>query len=104
MEVLNREEFKSIELGGDALIQTVVTLTELPEGIVQREVNEMIQLSGHETESLTLDQLRVAMLNYLEEIHASMQLDENGDEISPGESCGETCNDAEMSKAPVILE
>jgi len=65
MEVLNSTSSRA-ELGGQSLIQTIVSLTELPEPLVHQEMNEIIQASGHQTESLTLEQLRAAMLSYLE--------------------------------------
>lgn len=66
MEVSNGEE-----LTGSQLIQTVVSLTELPQSIMQNELGQIIKDSGHSPESLTIEQLREAMLAYLEELQAT---------------------------------
>jgi hypothetical protein len=97
MEVLNGsgEELKQAELGGQSLIQTIVSLTELPEPLVHQEMNGILQLSGHQSENLTLDQLRLAMLSYLEAIQAEM-----GEDFEPATEE----NDAVSIKTLVILE
>lgn len=90
----NSEKISSVELGGQSLVQTIVSLTELPNSLVQQEMNEIIEASGHKTESLTLEQLRVAMLSYLESIQADL-------------ACTDeplTENDAVLIKTPVILD
>lgn len=95
------EERNLADLGGQSLIQTIVSLTELPEPLMQQEMNEIIQASGHKTESLTLEQLRVAMLSYLESIQADLAHDD-GSAVKDDSSLTE--NDANGLKTPVILE
>jgi hypothetical protein len=51
---------------GQALLDTVASLTGLPEGLVQQELHEMLEVAGQNAGSVTLDQLRQAMLLYLE--------------------------------------
>ena len=106
MEVLNHSAGKPSELalvgddgnltdlGGRSLIQTVVSLTELPEPLMHQEISEILELSGHRSESLTLEQLRAAMLSYLESIQADFA--EQGEEPS--------INDVVPLKTPVVLE
>ena len=72
---------------------TVVSLTELPEGMVHQEMNEILQLSGHESESLTLDQLRLAMLSYLESFQADLA--DETDQVME--------HDADQFKTPLFL-
>jgi hypothetical protein len=88
------------ELGGQTLIQAIVSLTDLPGPLVQQEMHEIIEASGHRSESLTLEQLRVAMLSYLESIQADLGAE-------PGEPSDEELlagDDATSIKTPVILE
>lgn len=59
---------------GQALLDTVASLTGLPEGLVQQELHEMITAAGQNAGSVTLDDLRQAMLLYLE----SLALQEEG--------------------------
>lgn len=61
------------ELDGQTLVQTVVSLTDLPEPLIHREMDEILQASGHRSESLTLEQLRAAMMSYLESIQADFE-------------------------------
>lgn len=56
-------------LEGENLIQTLVALTGLPEGMANAEMNQILELSGHEPEKradITLDELRAALIAYLE--------------------------------------
>ncbi len=77
---------------GQDLIQTVVTLTELPEELAHQEVDKILQHSGHASDNLTLEQLRSAMISYLEAMHADMMQ--------------ESLENSEMSleQAPVLSE
>lgn len=70
MDVSNRAEQNQV--GGHELIDTVVSLTGLPEGLVQEELGQIIQNAGHSTSTVTLDQLREAMLAYLESVQLAM--------------------------------
>lgn len=86
MEVSKREALKMVQadessavtqvsvadaqLEGEDLIQTLVSLTGLPEALANEEVNQILELSGHQPETkrsdLTLDELRAALIAYLE--------------------------------------
>ena len=65
MEVSNREE-----PDGNELIQTVVSLTGLPEEHAYDELNQILKYTGKTETNLTLDELRTAMLAYLEALQA----------------------------------
>jgi len=57
------------QLEGENLIQTLVTLTGLPEGMANAEMDQILELSGHQPEKrsdITLDELRAALVAYLE--------------------------------------
>ena len=60
------------EPGGQELIQMVVSLTELPELMIQRELEQILEIPERDSpkrdssEDVTLEQLREAMLAYLE--------------------------------------
>ncbi|MFZ9595550.1 MAG: hypothetical protein ACO3A2_05675 [Bdellovibrionia bacterium] len=64
------------ELMGSDLLERVSSLTELPSRAVQRELEEILDLSQLDPEDLTLDQLRESMLRYLdlvnEEVHQAI--------------------------------
>lgn len=53
---------------GEELLETVISLTGLPEALVSEELEEILAKSGHSSGSLTLDQLRESLLLYLEQI------------------------------------
>jgi hypothetical protein len=61
---------KQDQPGGQELIQQLVSATGLPEDLVHRELDEICALSGQDPGELTLDQLRQAMLTYLEKLEA----------------------------------
>jgi hypothetical protein len=65
MEVSN----KKTELCGQELIETVVSLSGLPEMLIRTELNEIVDQSDRVAQELTLDQLRAAMIHYLEQIN-----------------------------------
>ena len=58
---------------GPELVKKVVSLTGLPEDLVGRELNQILENNGCSSESLTLDQLRDALLTYLETLSAEME-------------------------------
>ena len=101
MEVLSIEKSNVLDLGGQSLIQTVVSLTELPEPLVHQEIDQILQASGHRSESLTLEQLRTAMVSYLEAMQAEFEASEGA--AASDETLTDQ-NDANQSKAPVIFE
>jgi hypothetical protein len=71
MEVPNQRrlqttEMNSAEPGGHELIEKVVTLSGLPEHLAHQELTQILAHSGQESGKLTLEELRTAMLTYLE--------------------------------------
>ena len=102
MEVLNGEDINVSGPNGKTLIQTVVSLTELPEPLVHHEMNEILMQSGHESEVLTLAELRAAMLSYLEAIHEEMGFEE--EQAQEHELSLVSDHDAESTKTPAISE
>ncbi|MBY0469697.1 hypothetical protein K2X30_00910 [bacterium] len=60
----------SPENSGADLINEVIALTGLPSQELQEELQQIVKNSGHDQESLTLEQLRAAMIAYLEAIQA----------------------------------
>lgn len=58
------------ELEGEELIQTLVSLMGLPEAGVRHELDGLLELSGKNSQDLTLDQLREVLVLYLESIQA----------------------------------
>jgi hypothetical protein len=66
MEFSERE----LELNGQILLQTIVSLTGLPEDLIRGELDQIISGSGQDSKSLTLEQLREAMVGYLEGMQA----------------------------------
>jgi hypothetical protein len=61
-----------IDLGGEKLLNTVASLTGLPAPLVHEELGQILELSGQDSANLTLEELRSAMLAYLEKIQDSM--------------------------------
>ena len=75
--------------GGQSLIQKLVTLTGLPKSVLENELQGWIRASGHDLNQLTLDQLRLVLLDYLEFLHAEMgktNLDADGMELTDSDS------------------
>lgn len=66
MDVSNEERLTGVQL-----IEKVASLTELPQTLMEEELGRILEVSGHSPEALTLDQLREAMLAYLEVLDAS---------------------------------
>jgi hypothetical protein len=62
MDVSDQQE----QPGGQELLDTVAQLTGLPEPLVQEELHEILESAGQNAGSVTLEQLRQAMLMYLE--------------------------------------
>lgn len=61
------------EPAGTELVDAVVSLTDLPEPQVKNELDGILEKAGCQAENLTLDQLRAAMLVYLEQIQMEME-------------------------------
>ncbi|HLE01078.1 MAG TPA: hypothetical protein VJB59_12495 [Bdellovibrionota bacterium] len=62
----------SEQLGGQKLLETVASLTGLPEQIAYAELTQILHLAGQNSGDLTLDGLRAAMLAYLETLDAGI--------------------------------
>ena len=61
---------------GADLISTVLALTGLPEDKMKAELDTIIEDSGHSQQSLTLDELRAAMLRYLDSFQPDFASDD----------------------------
>ena len=75
----------SVQLDGQALIQTLVSLTGLPEHcvpLVNRQVDEILTQAGQDSSCCTIDDLRAAMLAYLESIHKDFEEMAEAEQIS----------------------
>lgn len=81
MEVSNLNDQK--EPGGQQLIDTIVSLTGLPENLIQNELNEILAHTRQEASELTLDQLRASLLEYLEAVNESYSQVEEGSGLAP---------------------
>ncbi len=76
MEVSDTE----VEPDDQGLIQQLVSLTGLPEGWIRPELDQILEQSGQDSQKdVTLDQLRAAMLTYLESIQADLVAEKSED-------------------------
>lgn len=68
---------------GNTLFKEVVRLTGLPEETIFDELSEIVEQIGANPNELTLDQLRQAMLYYLEDLVAKTEIaiDEQGEDL-----------------------
>ncbi len=57
---------------GPDLLNQVVTLTGLPNDLVELELLKILETQGCKEETLTLDELRVALLAYLESMKGDL--------------------------------
>ncbi len=62
------------QLGGQELLQMIIGMTGLPHDLVRSEIDVLIQKSGFDANSLTMDQFRLIMQLYLERVASSMNL------------------------------
>lgn len=53
---------------GKDLLKTVVSATGLPEDPVERELNSLLKASGKSAETMTLEDLREVMAEYLQTV------------------------------------
>ena len=60
------------EPGDQELIQTIVSLTELPEVPIRQELEQILEIPLRDSENVTITQLREAMLAYLELVDKEM--------------------------------
>lgn len=58
------------DTGGHELIQTIVSLTGIPEILMRKELDQILDSSGQDPQNLTLDQLRLALVAHLEALQA----------------------------------
>jgi hypothetical protein len=70
------------EQAGQELIETLATLSGLPREVIQSELCRILEDSGHDLESVTLDGLRGALVQYLETIQQGLQLEEASSDVS----------------------
>jgi hypothetical protein len=51
---------------GSAVLQEVVQMTGLPEEYLDTEISSFLGTAGESVNNMTLDQLRIVLMNYLE--------------------------------------
>jgi len=78
------------ELSGQELVEKVIELTEIPDPRMEQEVHAILEYSGQEEQSLTLEQLRKAMLEYLEELNLHFLQEFGEDQASEEAQAAET--------------
>jgi hypothetical protein len=76
MEEMMQKTELAKELGGEALLADVVEKTGLAGNLIESELSAIVENAGHSASNITLEQLRAAMLNYLEELNLNIQADE----------------------------
>jgi hypothetical protein len=76
----NTTDASVMPLDGHALVSEVVQHTGLAGNLIEPELSAIIEGAGHSASTLTLEQLRAAMLTYLESLHVGMTED---DEVDP---------------------
>jgi hypothetical protein len=67
---------EQIQPCGQELIQKLITLTGLPEPLVNQELEQILGPSSDQTSELTLEELRAAMIQYLEHCQAEFEKEE----------------------------
>lgn len=68
-----------LEDSGERLLQKMIALTGLPEDLIRSELDHILakaERNGHRRETLTLEELRMAMMEYLESLHLDLSLEE----------------------------
>ncbi len=58
----------SVQSNGQELLEQVISLTGLPDSMVRSELGGILENSGISSESLTLESLRSALLEYLQKL------------------------------------
>jgi hypothetical protein len=64
----NSQEENAVPEQGAELIQKLVTLTGMPEELMHEELGGILQQAGEDASTVTLEQLRSAMILYLEQL------------------------------------
>lgn len=74
-KVLKIDEYeKTMKKEGLELIETLIELTGIPDKIkVKTEIIQMLFLAGCKPEDIDLDQVRFALLQYLDQMNAPSQ-------------------------------
>lgn len=80
---MEESQKKNEEAAGQDLVETVVELTGLPQEMVDDEFYEMMRESGFDKESMTLDQLRTVLLQYLESMNAEVMASQHASDADP---------------------
>ncbi|WP_374076588.1 hypothetical protein [Bdellovibrio bacteriovorus] len=62
---------------GDTLAKTVIAATGLPQDPVEREFNALLEKYGKSPETLTIDELREVMAEYLQIVFLEMQTEKS---------------------------
>jgi hypothetical protein len=78
----NTADSSALPLDGFALVSEVVQHTGIAGTLIEPELSAIIEGAGHSASTLTLEQLRAAMLSYLESMNVGMSEDEESDEPS----------------------
>ncbi len=61
--------------GGSKVLQEVVQMTGLSEEYLENELSDLLGTAGNSVNNLSLDQLRSVLLNYLEALNSSIELE-----------------------------
>lgn len=69
----NPKQSQDANLEGEQLIEHVGNLTGLPSGLVDDEMNRVLGFLDGPRENLTIEQLRTAVLAYLEALNAEAE-------------------------------
>ena len=64
------------DLEGQKLLDAVAFATGLPENVAEEAIGSLLSQYGQESDSLTMDQLRAVMLQFLEEINNDVMMSE----------------------------
>ncbi|WP_347358391.1 hypothetical protein [Bdellovibrio sp.] len=64
---------------GNTLAKAVVVATGLPQDPVEREFNNLLEKHGKNPESLTLEELREVMADYLQTVFLEMQVESSAE-------------------------
>ncbi len=67
---------QKLELNGQDLLQTVTSLTGLPEELIRGELDQIVAVAGQDSQNLTLDQLRAVLVSYLESMEADLMAED----------------------------
>jgi hypothetical protein len=63
---------------GDALVKTVIELTDLPADPVERELQRLIEKAGLDSQNVTMDDLRNILAEYLQDVLLEAKQTYNG--------------------------